>query len=273
MAFAALVAGACAPSGVEVEDRLGRRDAHEALTPTYEPEDGAATGDPAAPSGVGEGGDVEGGPGAGGADDPLGPGGEGQVGGGNGGDTGGPGAGGGAAGAERQGGDVSAHLVGTSAAVTDPEGDVTTSLERPPAWVDLLGARLTRVADGWELRIRVAGGAAPDSSGSPDHTMNLAFFVDLTGDGHVDTSIWANLADHGWGAGWFPPEPPNRFGDDAQVAITTEGDEVVLRMPPGHVPAERFRWSVASEWARYELLGTDTTARDWAPDRGAVTFP
>lgn len=161
-----------------------------------------------------------------------------------------------------------------SASITDPPGDVTGSpLERPPAWIDLLGATLTRSADGWELRVRLAGGAAPDTSGSAQHTMNLAFFADLDGDGAVDAQIWANLADHGWGAGWFPPEPPNRFGDESGVVITTEADEVVLRFPGAHLPVERLRWSVATEWGRYESLGTDLTARDRAPDAGPAPFP
>jgi hypothetical protein len=161
-----------------------------------------------------------------------------------------------------------------SASLSDPEGDVTGSpVERPPAWVDLLGATLTRSTEGWELRVRVAGGQAPDSSGSQEHTMNLAFFADLDGDGAVDAQIWANLADHGWGAGWFPPEPPNRFGEASEVTITPEGDEVVLRFPASHLPAERLRWSVAAEWGRFEALGTAFTARDRAPDAGPAHFP
>lgn len=161
-----------------------------------------------------------------------------------------------------------------TASITDPEGDVTASaLERPPAWVDLLGATLTRSAEEWELRIRVAGGQAPDSTGSDQHTMNVAFFADLDGDGTVDAQIWANLADHGWGTGWFPPEPPNRFGDESEVVVTTEGDEVVLRFPASHMPVERLRWSLASEWGRYETLGTDLAARDRVPDTGPERFP
>jgi hypothetical protein len=161
-----------------------------------------------------------------------------------------------------------------SVSITDPRGDVTGStLEPPPAWVDLLGATLTRSVGGWELRVRVAGGQAPDSSGSRQHTMNLAFFADLDGNGAVDAQIWANLADHGWGAGWFPPEPPNRFGDESGIVITTEADEVVLRFPASHLPVERLRWSVATEWGRYEALGTDLTARDRAPDTGPAQFP
>jgi len=160
-----------------------------------------------------------------------------------------------------------------TASITDPQGDVEGSLERPPAWVDLLGASLTRTADRWELRVRVAGGTAPTSSGSDAHAMNLALFVDLDGDGAVDAQVWANLADHGWGVGWFPPEGRNRFGADAGIDVAAEGDEVVLRLPRGHLPAERLRWSVASEWGRDEVLGTDLAARDRAPDAGPASFP
>jgi hypothetical protein len=161
-----------------------------------------------------------------------------------------------------------------TASITDPAGDVRGSLvERPPAWADVLGASLTRSPDRWELRVRVAGGSAPSSSGSDAHAMNLALFVDLDGDGAVDAQVWANLADHGWGLGWFPSEGPNRFGPESGIDLALEGDEVVLRLPRSHLAAERLRWSVASEWGRDETLGSDLAARDQAPDAGPASFP
>jgi hypothetical protein len=65
------------------------------------------------------------------------------------------------------------------------------------------------------------------------------------------------------------------FQDKSGVAVSTEGDALVLRFPLSHLGfADRFRWSVASEWGRYEVLGTAATARDDVPDNdGAARFP
>jgi hypothetical protein len=155
-----------------------------------------------------------------------------------------------------------------TASITDPEGDVTLSIPDPPPWADLVGGRLTRSAEGFELRVTLGGGAAPEGSGSPDETMNVASFYDVDGDGSIDYEVWANLADGGWGGAWFNDrEGGAHLGDEAQVDVTIEGADVVLRFPLAYVAdATTFRWSLASEWGRYEMIGTDLAARDDAPD-------
>jgi hypothetical protein len=155
----------------------------------------------------------------------------------------------------------------TTAAIVDRQGDLTPSLDPPPPWADLLGSTLVRRADGFELRVRLGGGSAPTMT-DRDHTMNVASFYDVDGDGGIDYEVWANLASGGWGGSWFDNVGKKaRYGDRSNVAIEVVGDEVVLRFPLSHVGgAERFRWSLASEWGRYKTLGTPATARDDLPD-------
>lgn len=175
-------------------------------------------------------------------------------------------------------GQVTAPVVpgATTAAVTDRFGDLTPSpVDPPPPWADLGGATLLRRADGFELRVRLGGGSAPSRT-DEDHTMNIASFYDVDGNGSVDYEVWANLADSGWGSSWFDNRTGNAgLGAKAGVTVTVAGDEVVLRFPLSHLgTAEQFRWSLASEWGRYEVLGTAATARDDAPDNdGAARFP
>lgn len=164
----------------------------------------------------------------------------------------------------------------TAAALVDRQGDLTPSpADRPPPWADLVGGTLIRRADGFELRVRLAGGSAPTTT-DEDHTMNIASFYDVDGDGRIDYEVWANLASGGWGGSWFDNRTgKGRFGDDASLAITAVGDEVLLHFPLSHIgDAERFRWSLASEWGSYNMLGTPATARDDAPDfDAAARFP
>ena len=164
---------------------------------------------------------------------------------------------------------------GGVAAITDRAGDVTTSVERPPAWVDLVGATLSRTSAGFELRVRLGGGEAPTST-DEDHTMNVASFYDVDGDGSIDYEIWANLAARGWGSSYFDDvHHGGGFQERSGVHVTPEGDEVVLRFPASHLgSAAAFRWSVSSEWGRYQTLGTVASARDDAPDDDAAApFP
>ena len=185
-------------------------------------------------------------------------------------------------GTEAVGPDATAPEIGSGAAapvevaITDPEGDATASpIDPPPPWADLVGARLIRSDAGFELRIALGGGDAPEST-DEDHTMNVASFYDVDGDGEIDYEIWANVASGGWGATYFDNGPgQGGFGDGAGVTVTTEGGDVVLRFPAAHLgDAPRFRWSVASEWGRYEALATPAMVRDDAPDDDqAVAFP
>ena len=105
--------------------------------------------------------------------------------------------------------------------------------------------------------------------------MNVASFYDVDGDGEIDFEIWANLADGGWSGSYFDDSGKGLFGDASFVEVTTEGDEVVFRFALRHLDgAERFRWSVASEWGRYEAIGSPAMVRDEVPDDdGAADFP
>ena len=162
-----------------------------------------------------------------------------------------------------------------SSSVEDPDGDVTSPpLEEPPPYADLLGARVELTGRSFEVAVTL-GGQAPEQQPDPDHTMNVAWFVDIDGDGVVDHEIWLNLADNGW----FPGHRDNRqrearFGDKTGIDVSTDGRDLVFRFSKDLLGAEAFRWATASEWGRYEVLGTDAAARDSAPDdHGAVQFP
>ena len=172
---------------------------------------------------------------------------------------------------------TSAPVAPVEVAITDPSNDTTPALaDPPPAWADLVGARLVRRGDGFELRVRVRGGSAPQKTSDGDHTMNIAAFFDIDGDGNIDYEVWANIASSGWGSSYFDDVHRRaKFQDDSGVRVTPEGDEVVLRFPLSHLAnASRFRWSLASEWGRYEVLGTLASVRDQAPDNDrAAPFP
>lgn len=156
----------------------------------------------------------------------------------------------------------------TQGVISDAAGDATPSIpDAAPKWADLAGARLIRRIDGFELRVRLAD-AAPTKSPDGEHTMNIASFYDVDGDGSVNFEVWLNLGPNGWGGSWFDNDTEQaRFQEEAQLQITVEGTEVVARFPVGHVGgAETFRWSLASEYGRYEAIGTLAMARDDAPD-------
>jgi hypothetical protein len=163
------------------------------------------------------------------------------------------------------------------AEVTDPAGDASTSLvDSPPRWADLLAGVITRQAGADELRIRLGGDRAPTSSGDDDHTMNLAMYADVDGDGRIDYEVWANLDNGGWGGAWYDDvHQTARFGKDSGIAVSVEGDQVVLRFDADHLGAvDRFRWSLSLEWARYSTLGSPAAVRDSAPANGApASFP
>ena len=162
------------------------------------------------------------------------------------------------------------------ASVSDAVHDVTPSVDPPPAWADLLDAHLTRSGSGFELRVRLGGGTAPQRASDSDHTMNIASFYDVDGDGEIDYEVWANVSSTGWGSSYFD-DVHHRGGyqERSGVTVTPEGDAVVMRFPLSHLgQAARFRWSVSSEWGRYETLETLAAARDEMPDNsGSVPFP
>lgn len=154
-----------------------------------------------------------------------------------------------------------------SAAITDPRGDTTASLEREPAWSDLVGATLERTADAFTLWVDLDGGA-PESSGSADHTMNVASFYDLTGDGRIDVEVWVNLADGGWDSALYDNRDGTaHFSDDDPVTVGVEDGRLRIDFPADVLDGTpSFRWAIASEWGRYEQLGTALMVRDDAPD-------
>lgn len=164
----------------------------------------------------------------------------------------------------------------TTATVRDREFDTTPSpLDPPPSWADLAGATLSRTPAGFELRVDLRGGA-PDKAGDDAHTMNVASFFDVDGDGSLDYEIWLNVDAEGWGASYFDnTQGTAEFQERSSVAVAPEGAELVARFPLTHLAgAERFRWSIASEWGRYEVIGTAAAARDDLPDDDAAApFP
>jgi len=163
-----------------------------------------------------------------------------------------------------------------AARVTDAVGDVTPAVaDRAPGWSDLAGAELAGGPEGFELVVAF-GAAIPTAAPDAEHTMNVAAFVDVDGDGRVDYEVWANLGEGGWGGAWYDNRSGEaRFVADSRIAPTVEAGRLVLRFPAALVgSASSFRWSVASEWGRYEAIGTMAAARDDAPDSdGSVTFP
>lgn len=160
--------------------------------------------------------------------------------------------------------------------IADPFGDLTPSvLDPPPPWADLVGADLTLDATGYTLRVHLGGGQAPNNIDA-DHTMNIGSFFDLDGDGQIDEEVWANLVSGGWGGAWFNDHQGQaKFVDDSGVDVTVEGDAVVLRFGTDKVlKAKSFRWSIASEWGKYAVIGTVAAARDDDPDNDQpASFP
>ena len=57
--------------------------------------------------------------------------------------------------------------------------------------------------------------------------------------------------------------------------VVVDGDELKVLFPPQYVGvATAFRWSLASEYGGYGILGTGADGRDDAPDDDqAVAFP
>ncbi len=162
----------------------------------------------------------------------------------------------------------------TTSQVADAAGDVTSpGVPPPPTWIDLRAATLT-VGPVVELRVRL-GDTVPARQEDAATTGNVAWFADLDGDGAIDLEVWANLADDGWYPGVRDDRRHEaRFGEDTGVTIRPDSTELVITIPSSLLDgADTFRWALASEWGRYEQLGTEVAARDHAPDNGAVRHP
>lgn len=170
--------------------------------------------------------------------------------------------------------DEPAYTPTATARIVDAAGDVDWKLERPPSYVDIVHAELTRSSAGFELRVGFGAGV-PERQADEDRTMNVASFYDVTGDGQIDYEIWANLADNGWGPGYLDRrEGRARFMDDSALRIGVKGAQLVIRFPLAHLDgAATLRWSVGSEWGSHEVISTPAAARDHAPNDGPAMFP
>ena len=163
-----------------------------------------------------------------------------------------------------------------TAAIADPRGDATAAIgDSAPPWADLTAAELR--LEGAAFRLRVSLGAdAPQRAPDGDRTMNVAAFFDVDGDGTIDYEVWANLAEGGWGGAWYDNRRSTaRFADESGVGVEVVDGALLLRFPAAHVgEAGQFRWSLASEWGRYAVIGSMAASRDDAPDDDhAAAFP
>lgn len=162
-----------------------------------------------------------------------------------------------------------------SVSFEDPVGDATrgTGVSNPPPWTDLAGGVLERRGDAYRLTIRLGGKAPTAPSGS--NVMNIASFYDVDGDGRIDFEIWVSLGSDGWGPVWYDDQDNAAVGDDSNVTVTVEGDELRLVFPDVMLDApERLRFSLASEYGPLATIGTNLARRDDAPDDDrAVSFP
>lgn len=157
--------------------------------------------------------------------------------------------------------------------VSDPVGDLSRSLEGAPASADIVAVTLRRSGSRVEVRTRFAAAVPTRQSGG--RGMNVASFYDVDDNGIVDYEVWASLADDGWGTGHLDRrEERASFGPGTKIEVRVEGDTLVTTFPLDHVGgAEAFRWSVASEWGSFESMAASASARDYAPDDGAVDYP
>ena len=157
----------------------------------------------------------------------------------------------------------------------DPVGDATpgTGTGTPPPWTDLAGGSLERQGNAYRLIIRLGGEAPQEAPG--DETMNIASFYDVDGDGHPDFEIWVNLGPNGWGPVWYDDEDNAAIGEDSNVTVLVEGDEVRLLFPDVMLDQpDRLRFSIASEYGELAQIGSSFARRDDAPDDDqAVSFP
>lgn len=157
----------------------------------------------------------------------------------------------------------------------DPVGDATPGVgtDTPPPWTDLAGGSLERRADAYRLVVRLGGEAPKAAPGS--ETMNIASFYDLDGDGAIDYEIWVNLGPDGWGPVWYDDQGNAAPGEDSNVTVEIEGDEVQLIFPGVMLASpDRLRFSIASEYGELTTIGSSFARRDDAPDDDqAVSFP
>lgn len=159
--------------------------------------------------------------------------------------------------------------------VRDPSGDVGGGggVEQAPASADIVAVSLRRRGDVVEVRTTFAAAVPSRQSGSKG--MNVASFYDVDDNGIVDYEVWASLADDGWGTGHLDRRQEKAtFGPSTGIRVSVDGDTLVTRFSVERIGgADVFRWSAASEWGSYESMASSTSARDHAPDDGAVDYP
>jgi len=177
---------------------------------------------------------------------------------------------------QRQGASAPAREATLSSApvlVDDPSGDLSRSVEGAPASADIVAVRLVRRGGSVEVRTTFAGAVPTRQTG--EKGMNVASFYDVDDNGIVDYEVWTSLADNGWGTGYLDRrEEKATFGPSPGIRVSVDGNTLVTRFPVSRLgDAEAFRWSAASEWGSYASMSSSTSARDYAPDRGAVDYP
>jgi hypothetical protein len=168
---------------------------------------------------------------------------------------------------------VPSPAISKAVRVSDPAGDLSRSLEGAPASADIVEVTLRRSGSTVEVRTKFAAAVPTRQSGAKG--MNVASFYDVDDNGIVDYEVWASLADDGWGTGHLDRrEERASFGPATGIEVSVEGDTLVTTFPLDRIGgADVFRWSAASEWGSFESMAASTSARDYAPDEGAVDFP
>lgn len=161
-------------------------------------------------------------------------------------------------------------------AIDDPAGDVHagTPLQDPPPHVDLRRLTLTRLADGFEVRVELDTSAPERRQG--ERITNVATFYDVDGDGELDYQVYATSTPDGWGSAYFDHVNGDaRYADEDDVDVHVDDGALVMRFPLEHLGrAERLQWSAASQWGTFDELQTGTESRDRAPDDGhGVLWP
>lgn len=162
-----------------------------------------------------------------------------------------------------------------SAEVQDPTGDVDEPLlVDAPEYADLRAGAIE--IDGDRVTLSVSFATETPETSDDDHTMNVASFYDIDGDGTVDYEVWANLSSTGWGTSWFDNrQRRSLYGSDDEVEVRVTPAALVLTYPRSYLgDAQAFRWALAAEWGTYEALATGRMTSDRAPDEGRpARFP
>jgi hypothetical protein len=162
-----------------------------------------------------------------------------------------------------------------SVSFDDPVGDATPGVgtSTPPAWTDLAGGSLERQGNAYRLTIRLGGDAPQTAPGR--ETMNVATFFDVDGDPGIEYELWVNLGAEGWGPVWYDDQGNAAPGEDSNVTVIVEGNEVRMLFPDVMIDKpNRLRFSMASEYGELAQIGSSFARRDDAPDNDqSVAFP